>query len=454
MNIQPGLREPTIFHQFSGYFTVNETNGRYIHYLFAESQNDPENDPVVFWTNGGPGCSGLFGYGTEHGPFLYPRDGKGHLTPNPFSWNRLANMLYIEQPSGVGYSYSNTPTDYKTGDSQAAADNFVVLQEFFKRFPQLISNGFYVASESYGGHYVPQLTLQILRRDINKQINFRGFLVGNPYVDPEANTLARYQTFYSHGVIAKPMYDEFVQNCATRGSFSMDKCFKIQGSIFKTVKKGGINPYGLDFPVCLDGMTESQKRTNSLHSSSSQSKALWKKSQIEPPFLPLADKFKPCEEHDFTIYINRVDVRQALHVPLDMVWNACNEDLDYSVDDFLHSKSHLYREIINMGRTMQHDLKMLVYSGDDDGVCPLTGTQQWIYDLGVLPMDDHLWVPWKVDGQLAGYLTDFDMGLQSNATFSLATVHGAGHEVPSYRPKEALKLFESYLRGEWPTSKS
>lgn len=34
---------------------------------------------------------------------------------NDHSWNKLANMLYVEVPSGVGYSYSDTPSDYTVG---------------------------------------------------------------------------------------------------------------------------------------------------------------------------------------------------------------------------------------------------------------------------------------------------------------------------------------------------
>lgn len=150
----PGLDFDPGFDQYAGYLTVSHKHDRNIFYWYVESQNDPTNDPVIFWTNGGPGCSGLVGFGAEHGPFYFSADGK--VSPNNYSWNKLANILYVEQPAGVGFSYSGRTDDYKTGDKQAASDNYKAIKRFFERFPERKGNDFYVASESYGGHYMPQ----------------------------------------------------------------------------------------------------------------------------------------------------------------------------------------------------------------------------------------------------------------------------------------------------------
>jgi len=91
---------------------------------------------------------------------------------------------------------------------------------------------------------------------------------------------------------------------------------------------------------------------------------------------------------------------------------------------------------------------MLVMSGDDDSICSTGGTQFWIYDLGYDALKGHLWQPWDVNGQTAGFVTHFDLGNPSSS-FVFATVHGAGHEVPAYRPLEALELFKKFLSGEW-----
>ena len=123
-------------------------------YWFVESQRDAAHAPVILWTNGGPGCSGLAGFLTEHGPFRVKADGKS-LSVNHLAWNKIVNMVFIEQPVGVGFSKTDKEIQY--GDYQAAEDNFKFVLGFFKRYPEYKGNDFYISSESYGGHYMPTL---------------------------------------------------------------------------------------------------------------------------------------------------------------------------------------------------------------------------------------------------------------------------------------------------------
>ena len=51
----------------------------------------------------GLGCSGLLGLFTEQGPFNVQSDQT--LKANAYSWNKVANMLFVEQPAGVGFRY-------------------------------------------------------------------------------------------------------------------------------------------------------------------------------------------------------------------------------------------------------------------------------------------------------------------------------------------------------------
>ena len=193
-----GLNEPIQFNQFSGYLNLGETK-KNIHYWLVESESNPAKDPLVFWTNGGPGCSGLIGFLTEQGPFR--PDANGQLKMNEWRWNKIANMVFLEQPVGVGFSYSDDTSDYKIGDDQAAKDNLQTILEFLKKYPEFSDSPLYITSESYGGHYMPTLAWEIIQYNENVEseadkLNFKGFAVGNPYTDYYSGVGAEMETYW------------------------------------------------------------------------------------------------------------------------------------------------------------------------------------------------------------------------------------------------------------------
>ncbi|KAL9284917.1 hypothetical protein ACSQ67_024718 [Phaseolus vulgaris] len=146
----PGQSYGVNFDQYSGYVTVDPEAGRALFYYFVESPYNPSTKPLVLWLNGGPGCSSL-GYGAfeELGPFRINSDGKT-LYRNKYAWNEVANVLFLESPAGVGFSYSNTSSDYDhAGDKSTAKDAYVFLINWLERFPQYKTRDFYITGESY-----------------------------------------------------------------------------------------------------------------------------------------------------------------------------------------------------------------------------------------------------------------------------------------------------------------
>ncbi|XGW09542.1 hypothetical protein V3C99_011655 [Haemonchus contortus] len=124
----PGVVFELKFKHYSGFFQVSDTH--LLHYWVVESQNEPDKDPLIFWFNGGPGCSSLKGLLKEMGPYLVDIDGKS-LRENPYSWNKMASVVYIESPAGVGYSYS-TDGNITTNDDQTSCENYEAVKQFFQ----------------------------------------------------------------------------------------------------------------------------------------------------------------------------------------------------------------------------------------------------------------------------------------------------------------------------------
>ncbi|KAK1048254.1 hypothetical protein LTR33_014894, partial [Friedmanniomyces endolithicus] len=162
--------------QYSGYLD-NEEDDKHLFYWFFESRNDPKNDPVLLWLNGGPGCSSLTGLFMELGPSSITKEGK--LEYNPSSWNANASVIFLDQPVNVGYSYSGGSV---SNTIAAGKDVYALLTLFFKQFPEYAKQDFHISGESYAGHYIPVFASEILSHK-NRNINLQSVLIGNGLTD-------------------------------------------------------------------------------------------------------------------------------------------------------------------------------------------------------------------------------------------------------------------------------
>ncbi|KAK8501885.1 hypothetical protein V6N11_063708 [Hibiscus sabdariffa] len=184
----PGQPSGVDFNQYSRYVTVDSKAGRALFYYFAESPENSSTNPLVLWLNGGPECYSLTGAMTELGPFGVNNDGET-LYHNNYAWNNVANVIFLESPVRVGFSYSNTTSNYQyPGAKSTAKDAYTFILNWLERFPQYKSRDFYITGESYGGHYVPQLANTILLNNKNSNqtlFNLKGIAVNS--FDPCSN---------------------------------------------------------------------------------------------------------------------------------------------------------------------------------------------------------------------------------------------------------------------------
>ena len=201
---------------FSGYLDIADTSKK-IHYLFFEAQADAENAPVLIWFNGGPGCSSMLGFMQENGPFKIESGGTT-FHEDAYSWNRETNVLYIEQPAGVGYSYCEGIKDCTFDDHTSGKDNLKVVLQWFEKFPEFKNNELYISGESYAGVYVPYLAYFINKHneenaddDATFKPNLQGFAVGNGVTNWKYDTTAAFVDMaYWHSLMDEEMHEKFV----------------------------------------------------------------------------------------------------------------------------------------------------------------------------------------------------------------------------------------------------
>ncbi|KAK3934648.1 Alpha/Beta hydrolase protein [Diplogelasinospora grovesii] len=139
--------------QFTGQVTVTENNSLF--FWFFESRNDPKNSPVIIWMNGGPGGSSMNGLLKEVGPCSVNEHANTTVL-EPHSWTEFANVLFLDQPAGVGFATVANGTDFPDNVAESGEDFNRFLQTFYGAiFPELAGNKLHIAGESFGGKFVP-----------------------------------------------------------------------------------------------------------------------------------------------------------------------------------------------------------------------------------------------------------------------------------------------------------
>lgn len=470
---------------YSGYLNLSNPLKK-LHYLFLESQNDPKNDPVLLWLNGGPGCSSLLGWAQEHGPAVF-KELSTEWEINDYSWNKKANVIYLESPAGVGFSYidSDKDWDWKTNDESSAVQNLEAVIDFFKRFPDFKRNDFYISGESYAGIYVPFLASKII--EYNKEaveldkIMLKGILVGNGVTDWKYDTTPALIEFaFTHGIYSTELRNKYLRFCLdgpddtdckqaesevmnsletiniydiyrtcydssmvkdkinklnkhkkTQLSFLQqmdlnDQVEEIKKSLQKNESKYQYTPWVLKSRSEISIINQNKKSHESLSlagSISSKSKS----SEASTP--PCTDSVGPDS------FFNRQEVKEALYVKTDLKWGMCSGRVgdNYEINTDKGS-FFLYKGLIASG------LRILIYSGDTDGAVPFNGTQNWIKNLNL--EISKKWRSWRINkSEVAGYVENY-----KGLTF--VTVKGTGHMVPQWKRAEAFYMLDQFLKGE------
>ncbi|KAK1390341.1 Carboxypeptidase [Heracleum sosnowskyi] len=394
----PGQPTTPSVSQFSGYITVNQDHGRALFYWFFQAQSQPSKKPLLLWLNGGPGCSSIgYGAAVELGPLRVNKN--GGLDFNPHSWNKEANLLFVESPVGVGFSYTNTSSDLEILDDQfVAEDTYNFLVNWLQRHPQWRTHDFFISGESYAGHYVPQLAELIYDRnkDTSKHpyINLKGFIVGNPETDDSYDYKGILEYAWSHSIIPDQVYNTAKTVCDFKQNNWSKECNAAMGILFG--KYNEIDIYNIYGPICLINTTSSLAGSLDSHVSSFKAQSYNYKSRIRIP-----GGYDPCYTPHVQEYFNRTDVKKAFHA---------NTGIDYKV-----------------------------CSGDADGRVPVIGSRYCIEGLG-FPLKSP-WRSWFHNQQVGGRMVEYE-------GITMVTVRGAGHLVPLNKPSEALSLIHSFLSGQ------
>ncbi|ETS76921.1 hypothetical protein PFICI_10795 [Pestalotiopsis fici W106-1] len=180
---------------------INVTDDKSMFFWFVESRESPNDRPVVIWLSGGPGASSLVGLFNEVGPCSINEHSNATFS-NHDSWTNHANMLFIDQPVGVGLSLLQNGSKYPSNLEESSPDFTQMLKIWYGEiFPQFGKVPLYIAGESFGGRYVPRYAADIVRQKQTwsagplQSIELGGLILVNALVDSNPLSTGHYDVF-------------------------------------------------------------------------------------------------------------------------------------------------------------------------------------------------------------------------------------------------------------------
>ncbi|KAJ8521696.1 hypothetical protein ONZ45_g1633 [Pleurotus djamor] len=389
-------------YQASGYATLAPTEN--IWFWYFEARNEPENAPLALWFNGGPGASSMIGLFQENGPCRIRND-SSDVDHNPLSWNNHANVLYIDQPIGVGFSYGTMTVGTS---QQAAEDVWKFLQIFFKdeKFSKLLERPLAIWTESYGGHYGPAFAAHILDQNdaIAKgaidalHINLKALAIGNGLTDP----LIQYQGYIDYAG-KNPYYPLVSNKTIQKANETWTKPGGCRDKIKSCYANDDVNP------VC----TVAQLDCNS--DVAGPLAGDW---NIYYILAKNPDAYPP----GFEDYLNSQRAVIGAEVPFEMVSYPVYVNFAWGGDWMRNFRPYLEKVINADG------MRTFIYDGDADFICNYMGVESMVDALQTKFTSQYKtqeFQRYSVRGQEAGLF-------KSAGSFSYLRIFGSGHEVPAY----------------------
>ncbi|KAL8645942.1 MAG: hypothetical protein Q9210_006426 [Variospora velana] len=445
---------------YSGY--VDLAPDAHTFFWFFEARNDPANAPLTLWLNGGPGSDSLIGLFQELGPCNVTENLTTQV--NPYSWTEVSNMLFISQPLGVGFSYSEAePGSLNpfTGEVEnstygvtgrwpvinataldttelAAIATWHVLQGFLANLPQLDarvggpSKVFNLWTESYGGHYGPAFFDYFY--DQNEMIR-NGTTNGTELTFDTLGIINGILDLYTQA----PYYPEFTQ-------YNTYGIQLVNETVYDYMKFACFMPdIGCLAQVDTCRQVNRSTEVGQLYCQQATDQC---RTNVEEPYYEFGGRGvydirhpydDPTPPSYFNDYLNKAEVQNALGVNLN--YTQSNNDVFYA---FSNTGDFAYPNFIpDLEMILNSSVRVSLIYGDADYICNWFGGEAVSLAVNYTNSAEFRaagYTPFLVDGTEYGEVREY-------GNFSFLRIYEAGHEVPYYQPEASLEYFRRILGG-------
>ncbi|KAF8876000.1 alpha/beta-hydrolase [Infundibulicybe gibba] len=394
-------------------------------------------DDLIFWTNGGPGCSSLEGLLQENGPFQW---GVGTAKPvqNPFSWTNLSSVLWVEQPVGTGFS-QGTPNIKNEDDLAAQLVGF--MQQFLEVFSELKNKKLYLTGESYAGTYVPYIANYIYTHPGTLALDLQGIWIADPSLSfdvvqeqiPAVDFVHKYENVFSFNQSFMAHLDKTAAACGYTGYVAKHVTFPPKG-IFPLPGKSVEADPGCDL---WDEIFDAAFLINpafNIYRIFDTFPVLW-------DVLGFPGSFPQVQLAP--LYFDRADVKKAIHAPANVDWAECSD-----VNVFPHGDGSLPSALSVLPNVIEKSNRTVIMHGLADFILIAEGTRIVIQNMtwnGLQgfqkPIANDSFI---IDGVGSLGTSHTERGL------TFLEVELSGHMIPQYSPKAAFQGMQ-FLMGFRPT---
>jgi len=412
----PTLCDPSV-NQTSGYITVSKKSD-YFFWLF-DSKSEPATDPLIMWLSGGPGCSSQLALFAENGPCKVNENGTD-TTTNPYSWHNNANVMWVDQPAGSGFS---TGAGSVRNEKGVSANMQTFLQEFFTQFPRFQKLDFFIFGESYAGHYIPAIAHTIWQSNKDGsgvQVPLKGVAIGNGLTNPEIQ------------------YGQYAEMCHTGGQPEGGHAPAVCGDTEYAAMKVATPVCQAAIATCNAGVPGSCLLA------------------VDACNLPLVEPYQlsgknvydmriPCDHgklcYDFDNidkYLNTKEIQQQLGGQ--GKWGDCNTVVTLAFQTAGDYMKHFHEKLTDL---LHDDIEVLIYAGDCDFICNWLGNKAWATALEwdhQSEFNASADKEWEFNGK--------PVAKHRNSNhFHFMQVYEAGHMVPMDQPAVSLEMVNRFTSG-------
>ncbi|CAF0841365.1 unnamed protein product [Rotaria sordida] len=406
----------------AGHLPVNPQHHGALFFWHFASKHIGDKSRTVIWLNGGPGCSSLIGAWAEIGPFRFQDENT--IVENNGSWHMFANLLFIDQPVGTGFSYIDT--DSFIHELNQMSNQFLsFLDRYIEIFPELLQDDIYLAGESFAGQHIPYIAQEILTK--RSVLKLRGLLIGNGWIDP----VTTYESYLPFAVA-----NNLVENNSVLYSNIANQVKVCQQALSNEVHVideacelilNQIKVYG-----AMNNHYTTKEKDRCVNVYDVRLDDTW----------PDCGMNWPSDIKYVTLYLHRQDVKSRIHVSSKKSgWTECADSV------FQTFRAYHSIPSIKLLPDLLRQIPIVLYSGEYDLICNHWGTEKMMdtmtwnngtgFDLGngtLAPLE-----PWIVDDEPVGLIRT-----ARNLTYVL--FYNASHMVPYNYARRSRTMLHQFIQ--------